>query len=1101
MKAIKFSILAAFMVLLAGCQEEIWPNGRVEEGVPTSLDFTVSVPAAEEVTVTRASVADYESEIRELMLIMFEAGGRKMVIDVTPYMDNGAAGTIENGHRIYKLTSPIDQDMYDGPVLTGTYKVYAVANWSSSFAGLTGLDQLSEEELVDQIAQNAGFVYSISGAERFPMSSITENVTIAPEGSSLSLKLKRLTSRIEFTFQNGASTNKDGEAENPDFTPTSYTIYNIPGKANLFSKADNTISNGAFGKSESISLTSKEFEFFMLENVQTAKQSGCDVQKEREYWTGGSQEAVTKPEDKNFVYAPDNGTFIVVSGTYNGTSYIGDVSYTIHLGNFSEGTNTANGKDFSNFKVNRNERQTYKVTVNGVESIFTEVTTDSEVHPGVEGSLAEKAENTFVLDAHYEKVMMDLTGLGSPAYLFVDTPYCPDNNGIAQVNLTAVTKAYLDEKGLDYKWVSFIKPTSADEFPAYDKANCGDIHDLVNDIVAGTARYYTEIDGKKLTAAFVDEYFYETKPDGFAAVWTEFVNTDNRTMSIRPGISYSPDGNSSLVQNSHIELSQRSIKTTYAFDGEDPNEGVVYVPFGIETWDETGKNYFYGSNQTSQNNGNNYNPSGLSDDNGWANTNLLTGGQLPASPEKAGYLESVSDNSKESHVYSDYVAIAENSRAKGYNACLLRNRDENNDGVISDLELKWYLPAIDQYTSIWLSEDLLHEDTQLFDRANLSSANDALNKNSVYYTSSAYEKRLYWALEGASYGRAYGSTYDNATNGVRCVRNLVSKDNDKKYDDIPSSLTVANGMIVSAQNITTVRSINHIGEYGIGHKERSEDNKLPAAFEVAQVYLGETMGAGTGNLVTIPAKTWLVLNTDQCSGSRSGNLGNYTYSLTLSISPITGDSYTCNGTTLDEGNNYTARFSNGASTILYVAVTKPDGTSKTIEVEFEFSRSTYNDVSYDGEDPEQEVYDGEIRTGNGTGSKDEFSVSSFDATDLCAKGYYQNADKSDLGMWRVPNQREFMLMLQYDYLISTGSEGCTSSTFLNGTFKTQPFSTYNGGITLDNRAGSIYVRCVMDAQVFGDDEEDDENTGDSTTPPITPPVTPPDPGTGEGDEA
>lgn len=1090
MKAMKFSILAVFVVLLAGCQEEIWPNGHVEEGIPTSLDFTVSVPAAEEVTVTRAAVAEYESEIRELMLIMFEAGGRKMVLDVTSYMDNGAAGTISNGQRIYKLTKPIDKDMYGDPVLTGTYKVYAVANWSGSFAGLSNLDQLSEEELVEQIAQNTGFVYSISGAERFPMSSITENVTIAPEGSSLNLKLKRLTSRIEFTFKNGSST-VDGKAENPNFTPTSYTIYNIPGKANLFSKADNKIAEGTFGNSKAISLTSKEFKFFMLENVQTAKQDGCTTQQKREYWTGGSQNAVTKPEDKNFVYAPDNGTFIVVSGTYNGTSYIGDVSYTIHLGNFSEGANTANGKDFSNFKVNRNEKQTYTVTVNGVRSIFTEVTTNDEVHPGVEGSLAEKAENTFVLDAHYEKVMMDLTGLDSPAYLFVDTPYCQDNNGIAQVDLTSVTKAYLDEKGIDYKWVSFIKPSSATDFPVYDKANCGDIHDLVNDIVAETAKYYTEIDGKKLTAAFVDEYFYEAKPDGSDANWKEFANTDNRTMSIRPGISYSPDGNSSLVQNSHIELSQRSIKTTYVFDGKDPNDG-VYVPFGIETWDETGKVYFYGSSQNS-NNGNNYNVSGLTDDNGWNNTVLFTSGQLPANPSKAGYLTAVSDNSKESHVYSAYTALAEGSRAKGYNACLLRNRDENNDGQITGSELKWYLPAIDQYTSIWLSEDLLHEDTQLFDRANLSSASSSLNMESVYYSSSSYEKRLYWALEGASYGRSYGSSYDNPRNGVRCVRNLVSKDNDGKYDDIPSSLTTANGMIISAQNITAVRTVDHVGEYGIGHKERSEDNKLPAAFEVAKVYLGETIGAGTGNLITIPEKVWLRLNTSQCNGSSSGSVfSGYTYTLTLSISPIEGDSYTCNGTTLDSGNNYTATFNNGSSTTLSVLVTKADGSKKTIPVTFEFSWGSYNDVDYDGVDEAYTQYDGEIRTGNRTGNKDKFTVGSFNATDLCATGYYQMPDKSDLGMWRVPNQREFMLMLQYDYLISTDSEGCISSTFLTGTFKTQPFSTYNAGITLDNRASNLYVRCVMDAQVIGGGEEDG-----GEIPPVTPPVS----GGDEGGEA
>ena len=86
-------------------------------------------------------------------------------------------------------------------------------------------------------------------------------------------------------------------------------------------------------------------------------------------------------------------TFVVVKGTYTSKSYIGDASFTIHLGNFSEKTNTANGKDYSNFKVNRNERQIYKVTVNGVNSIVTEVINKTEGQPGAEGDLAETAQN------------------------------------------------------------------------------------------------------------------------------------------------------------------------------------------------------------------------------------------------------------------------------------------------------------------------------------------------------------------------------------------------------------------------------------------------------------------------------------------------------------------------------------------------------------------------------------------------------------------------------------------------------------------------------------------------------------------------------------
>lgn len=1067
MKTLRLCLFAALAIIFASCQNEIMP-GHVEEGIPTSIDFSISVPVAEDVNVTKASVAASESEIKELMLIMFEASGRKMVLDLTPYMD---AGTVNEGYRKYGLTSPVDTDMYGGKVYSGTYKVYAVANWSSTFSSLADLDQLTEGDLKDQIATNPGFVYNITGSNRFPMSSITEGVEINPEGTStLNIKLKRVVARIEFEFANGTGV---------QFTPTSYTIYNIPSQANLFSKDNNAMTglgSEDFGISSEIEISSKSFEFFMLENVQVAKQAGCTTQALREAWTGGSESSVTSPENKNFTYAPTYGTFIVVKGSYTDADYIGDVTYTIHLGNFSEQANTANGKDFSNFKVNRNERQKYKVTVNGVRKIVTEVLTDSDQQPGAEGALAEKAENIFVLDAHYEKVMMDLTNVkpGSPSYLYIDTPYCVDNNGNGLVDLATITRQEFEALGLDYQWVRFIKPSSVSQFPNYSEASAGDVYDLIQDIIAGKQTYYAEIDGKKMTAAFVDEYFYEMKPDGTTpAVWTEFVNTDNRTMSIRPDVEYSQDGNSSLVQNSHLELSQRSIKTTYSFDGKDPQDG-VYVPFGIETWDETWTSggYFY------TNNNNTYDPTGLTDDNGWNNTKILAKGTQPTNYLKAGYLVSVTDNTKESHVYSSYTG------GLAYNACLLRNRDENGNKTIDDFELKWYLPAIEQYTNIWLSEDRLHEDTQLFDRSNLSGTiNNDLNRSSVYFTSSKASKRLYWALEGASYG-SYGSSWANPQNKVRCVRNLVATDSvtdgsetKSVYSGAPSDLAVNNSAsnVISVDNVTSIRTIDHTGEYGIEHTERSADNLLPTAFEVAQVYLGEIVKAG--ELIHVPAKTWLVLNQSGCTGTRSGDYFNgYKYSLTISISSEDGVKYDYKGQAIDG----TRTFENLTNPVLNVTVTKSDGTSKTIDVTYSFSSYSgrYQNVSYDGVEEAHDAYENEIDTGKPGSAKDTFAEDTFDATDLCSKGYYQQFDKSDLGLWRVPNQRELMLMLQFGYLVSSNTEGCFSSTYLTGhtsSFKNQPFGTYGTGLTLDTTGTTyMYVRCVMDAEYF---ENDDNETG------------------------
>lgn len=116
-----------------------------------------------------------------------------------------------------------------------------------------------------------------------------------------------------------------------------------------------------------------------------------------------------------------------------------------------------------------------------------------------------------------------------------------------------------------------------------------------------------------------------------------------------------------------------------------------------------------------------------------------------------------------------------------------------------------------------------------------------------------------------------------------------------------------------------------------------------------------------------------------------------------------------------------------------------------------------------------------------TVSSDATSQGSFsktalysNTTGLCSSHYSQEADKSDLGQWRVPNQRELMLMAEWGY-ISTAS---TSAPYASRTFftyynefaenpKDEPFS-YNGYITLQagNNIGDVdefIIRCVRDA--------------------------------------
>ena len=89
-------------------------------------------------------------------------------------------------------------------------------------------------------------------------------------------------------------------------------------------------------------------------------------------------------------------------------------------------------------------------------------------------------------------------------------------------------------------------------------------------------------------------------------------------------------------------------------------------------------------------------------------------------------------------------------------------------------------------------------------------------------------------------------------------------------------------------------------------------------------------------------------------------------------------------------------------------------------------------------------------------------------TSLCAAHYTQDADGADLGQWRVPNQRELMLMAEWGYLsdaVASKKEYASSTFFTKSSEldKTEPF-VYMGTFTLDPGTRSYYIRCVRDAQ-------------------------------------
>ena len=820
-------------VVFTACQDDMEQAGNnVKEGLPAKLNLSFSVPSGDKIVNSRA-INDYESEITELALVMYEqTSNRQEIVEISS--SDLVVNSIDNvkaGGRTYNLSTDIE-------TLSGNYNIYAIANYSSPFCNLSINDfsGITEEALQELLAENTSNVYVLTSTQRLPMSKLHEDVEIksteeSASGNNLSLSLQRLTAHIEFIFKNGGEVEgatDEVKAENPKFTPSSYKIYNLPKKAYLLSQSEgNKIADAAFfNKPTSINTDGKNsFDFFMLENVRDVndKINGEGKYHLRDKWEGYDDNGL-----KNFTNASENSTYVVVTGEYSGASSFGEVSYTIHLGNFEDNVT------FGNFTVNRNEYHTYTITVNGAESIKTESNVNNpDVQSGAEGTLTAIADNQFVLDSHYETVMLAIpksSNLLSKTQLILKTPYSVTTDPI---DLSEVTDGNLQD--YDYKWVQFMQTTSKTAFPEYSSEDAIYVDKLAKELADSNSEFISSCyndDKYYYIAAFIDEYYYDGT-NGFGADndWTKFVNTDNRILILNPDVQISADGNSEYYPNYLFSLSQRSIKTTYPLDKN------TYA-FGIETWNESG------THAPSENAINSVDNTELTINDGYSNTRLFRNSHYNTEDgidfTQLGYFNNITDNSKESHIYPNDIV---DDFVKG---CLSRNRDTNGNGKIDDDELKWYVPSLYQYLVLWMGEDLLTEDTKLFDSSLFAEWTTLaqVQGGPHMYTSSGFSERLYWASQGISWNSTSSGmeASDKGSHDFRCVRDLKQIGT---YD-LPVRVSQTDATIIEVGNVQKKRTVSMIGEYG-KHNERSESNNLPESFQIADDLI---TGANWGNVAS-----------------------------------------------------------------------------------------------------------------------------------------------------------------------------------------------------------------------------------------------------------
>lgn len=472
-------VIGAMLLTLVGCMDDDLAknNGDVVEGVPITVNLNISGKAVTDVAVeTRASGSNY-SWLSDVVICVFHGDGSFEQI-VTNYGDNSSL-TVDSyadseidsdGNRRYKVSFKST---------SGTKKLIAVANVADGgyWEGLTTLlkdvyvnkktfDEVKSliaglnEDILKQAASEDGVPpFSIASSSQMFMSGWNQNVEFKTDGSVTKgdygsvfennvIAVQMYRSMAHITFNIAAAP----EGAKGTFTPTSYRVYNIPTKSYLM---NDTQGDGVFALTSEIpGMDAKtgyihtasspigtaqggnySFNFYMPENVQEAGTNaitGEDTEQLyqlRDMWNSEGN-AGAAPENKDWTHAPDQSTFVVISGTYESKStttdedYIGNVEYTIHLGDFSTETGSLN-----NFSVERNVSYTYNVQVLGVNNIVVEATTDNgEKQPGAEGSIYDRADTEYAynLDAHYEQVFLEYNLSNIVAELKKQNP---SNNG------------------------------------------------------------------------------------------------------------------------------------------------------------------------------------------------------------------------------------------------------------------------------------------------------------------------------------------------------------------------------------------------------------------------------------------------------------------------------------------------------------------------------------------------------------------------------------------------------------------------------------------------------------------------------------------------
>lgn len=1016
--------LVGILLAMACTDEKIVKNTDVEEGVAVVAQLKVEPSEFKKIQTRVAD--DY---ISDLYVIIFDEAGDWVSSDYFTGL-SGLSGNIS-----LRTTS-------------GGRYIYGVANLQTSalsiekktLDGIKSVDglkkmmvSLSEETVgaVDGKFLMYGFWTNSIETESPELCMIDVNGGINPStatttADNYSLKLKRLHSRITFNVTYSGNNVQS-------FKVTEVNLKNIPRISPLAEGQD--VNSTYFDVNKfATNAGNKSFTFYMLENRQTIKNPYPDTPDPYSSF----YELREKKNGGNWMYAPDHATYVEIKGHYNGKAQkysdetdaegntvrkpVGDpqdvdadVVYYVHLGFVGD-----NAADFSSL---RNRDYTYNMNITGVKSIVLEVEEGLDYPRGNGDIYYSDGENVITVDAHYAQKVLDFSyeKLGA-------------SNLILAVKVKSNNTVGFEEK--DQDWLRFVENPEGEQqpvaFPGIDSESLLTASQFVDRLK--TFKDDPENEGKIIRfTCFINEYY----PIGTDNGWKNYVNREeDRFAQI---ICRTESGNGSNTIDAAYIIRQHPILSFYDINA-------VNKAWGIEWENETTDKQKIGNHiiEIGRPYGDPVGSAGDSYTNGRDNMISELGGNL------AWYNDQKSKPSEEIY-YRDY----RDDLKYAYAACMQRNRDENGDGMISGDEIKWYLPALYQYTDISIGMNILPQDAQLYSSEDY---NISFTENgSVYWMFKHFVsntgKKVFWAEEGGSYSDLHtGNSKDDWENFIsrnerankgarqfRCIRNLGAID---AFDEF----VTYNGGIMDLSKVNEQalrRDYLSKGELK-RHDERDVLSRPFKKFQVAENTCGTLDTIDTYKFVGWGKGSYALSDKNgyYCKSIDEGILGHGMPNELVAVGKNAG--------TYNKNGGWTGRQGDGGSYVMpdqngyYIKYAeKKDGRGNWTKI----TPNTYVEVgSGKGFYDKFEEVVGQSGTEGNHGWTLQNKQADSIGTSVCSF-YSEESDGSDLGTWRIPNMRELLLIVNRAGPSSKMLSRTYYSFYLNDMLKSNVTQYDNGALS------------------------------------------------------